>query len=107
MEYEHTERRKEARYPIEANVIVHKNSGANISATATDISGAGMLLHVEQPSEFSLDETVTVEAELPDIPGKPFSAWGAGRIVRIDGCRFGIQLYAGTFDAGDERLPRV
>ena len=107
MEYEHTERRREARYPIEANVIVHKSSGECIPATAVNISSGGMLLHFEQPSEFSLDETVTVAVELPDNPGKPFAAWGTGRIVRIDGCRIGIQLRAGTFDSGNRRLAGI
>jgi len=98
MQDEHPERRKEPRYPIEANVMVHKNSGETIPATAVNISSAGMLLHVGQPSRFSVGEEVTVEVELPDNPGQPFSSWGVAKIVHIDGCRFGIQLDAGTFD---------
>jgi hypothetical protein len=34
------ERRKEERYPIERNVIVRKNSGESIPATAANISSA-------------------------------------------------------------------
>jgi c-di-GMP-binding flagellar brake protein YcgR len=105
MEYEHMNRRKEVRYPIEADVIVSKNSGHTIHATAADISSGGMLLHVEQPSDFSVDEMVTVEVWLPDEPGKPFAEWGLAKVVRKDGCRFGIQLCAGVFDANDEALP--
>ncbi|HYW47246.1 MAG TPA: PilZ domain-containing protein [Bryobacteraceae bacterium] len=101
------ERRKEARYPIEANVMVHKSSGETIPATAVNISSAGMLLHVGQPSQFSVDEEVTVEVELPDNRGQPLSSWGAAKIVHIDGCRFGIQLDAGTFDPENYRLPEV
>lgn len=105
MEYEHTERRREARYPIEATVIVHKSGGATIRATAVDVSSGGMLLHVEQPSDFSVDEVVTVELELPDDPGKPFAAWGVGRVVRTDGCRCGVELRAGVFDPWNAPLP--
>jgi hypothetical protein len=111
MEYEPTERRLEARYPIEAKVIVHKSSGETISATAANISGGGMLLHVEQPSGLCIGDPVTVDVELPDGPDKPFAAWGLAGVVRLTGSYFGIQLSAGTFDPsldpGDESLPGV
>ena len=111
MEHEPTERRLEARYPIEAKVTVHKNSGETISATAANISGGGMFLHVEQPSGLRIGDPVTVDVELPDNPDKPFAAWGLGKVVRFTGSYFGIQLSAGTFDKGEdpeaERLPGV
>jgi c-di-GMP-binding flagellar brake protein YcgR len=115
MEHEPNERRLEARYPIEAKVIVHRNSGESISATATNISGGGMLLHVEQPSGLRIGDPVTVDVELPDDPDKPFASWGIGKVVRLTGGHFGIQLKAGTFGPGDhpgvdpgaERLPEV
>ena len=111
MEHEPTERRLEARYPIEAKVIVHKNNGETISAIAANISGGGMLLHVEQPSGLRIGDPVTVDVELPDDPDKPFASWGLARVVRFTGSYFGIQLSAGTFgpslDPGDERLPGV
>ena len=111
MEREPAERRLEARYPIEAKVIVHKNSGEAIRATAANISGRGMLLHVEQPSGLRIGDPVTVDVELPDDPGKPFAAWGLAKVMRFTGSYFGIQLSAGTFgpslDPGDERLPGV
>jgi hypothetical protein len=111
MEYEPTERRLEARYPIEAKVLVHKNNGETISAIAANISGGGMLLHVEQPSGLRIGDPVTVDVELPDDPGKPFAAWGLAKVMRFTGSYFGIQLSAGTFgpslDPGDERLPGV
>ena len=82
MDNQHTERRRAARYPMEVNVIVRKNTGEVIPATAVNVSSAGMLLHVEQPSKLSVDEEVTVEIALADKPDQPFSAWGAARVVR-------------------------
>ena len=38
MQSEPVERRKEARYPIEAEAIVHTTSGQSIAANATNIS---------------------------------------------------------------------
>src|ERR1035438_6323468 len=100
MEHESTERRTEARYPIEAKVIIRKNSGETIPATAANISGGGMLLHVEQPSKFRIGEAVTVQVELPDNPDKPFVSWGLARVVRFNDSYFGIQLSAGVFEPG-------
>jgi hypothetical protein len=94
-----SERRKEPRYPIEARVLVHKNSGQTIPATAANISGNGMLLHVDEPSQFRILEELSVEIELPDDPCKPFSAWGIAKVVRINGRHFGIELRGGTFDS--------
>ena len=115
MEHQPTERRLEARYPIEAKAIVRKNSGEIIRATAANISGGGMLLHVEQPSSFRIGEAVTVQVELPDDPDKPFAAWGLAKVVRFNDSYFGIQLSAGVFDPGsdpgsdpgDEPLPKI
>lgn len=111
MGHEPTERRAEARYPIEVKVIVHKNSGETISATAANISGGGMLLHVEQPSGLHIGDPVTVDVELPGDPDKPFASWGIAKVVRFTGSYFGIQLSAGTFGPGDdpgaETLPGV
>ena len=72
---EHTERRKEARYLIEANALIHKNSGEVILASATNISSGGMLLHIEQPAKLTVDEQVTVEVKLIGYPDQPFSSW--------------------------------
>jgi hypothetical protein len=99
MDHEPGDRRKETRFPIQADAIVHTSSGKTIPATATNISSFGMLLHIEAPSILILDEQVTVEIELPDEPDKPFSSWGVARVARVDGDHFGVQLYGGTFDS--------
>ena len=100
MEHEPTERRMDLRYPTEAHVVIHKNNGETISATAANISGGGMLLHVEEISSLSIGEAVTVDVELPDEPDEPFASWGIAKVVRFDGSHFGVQLRAGTFDPG-------
>ena len=111
MEHEPADRRLESRYPIKAKVIVHNKSGESIPATAANISGGGMLLHLEPPSGLSIGEVVTVDVELPDHPDKPFAAWGIAKVVRFTGSYFGIHLSAGTFDPspdpGAESLPGV
>ena len=101
MEHEPTDRRTETRYPVEAKVIVHRNGGETICATAANISGGGMLLRVDQPSGLRVGDRVTVDVELPD-PTKPFVAWGLAKVVRFTGSHFGIQLDAGTFAPGDD-----
>ena len=102
---EHTERRKETRYPIEANALIHKNCGEAILATATNVSSAGMLLHIEQPANLNLDEQVTVDVKLIGYPNQPFSSWGAARVAHIDDGYFGIQLLGGLFDGEDSVVP--
>jgi c-di-GMP-binding flagellar brake protein YcgR len=107
MENEATERRVEARSPIEAKVIVRKSSGETIAATSVNISGGGMLLHVEDLSSLTIGEIVTVSVELPDDPDRPFASWGLAKVVRFNRGLFGVQLYAGTFAVAEEGSPDV
>ena len=92
-----TERRAAPRYPMEVKASVRKKTGEIVIATAADISSKGMLLHVDEPSCFQYGEEVTVEIELAGLADQPFSDWGEARVVRVDGCHFGIELKAGTF----------
>lgn len=95
---EHLERRKERRYPIEANVLVRKETGETIRATAVDISSSGMRLQIDrEPFPLNLNERVTLEIELPEFAEKPFSSWGIGRVAHIGGATAGVQLFAGEF----------
>jgi len=91
------ERRKSPRYPIQARVVIYKRAGEPVSGAAVDIGSSGMLVHLDRPIPFYLGEDVTVEVELPPHSDKPFSPWGIGRVVRLDGERSAIQLCAGTF----------
>ena len=99
----HVERRRETRYPLEAKVLIRKKSGETLRASAVNISSSGMRVCIEQePCPLQLDDEVTVEVELPDSPGKPFSAWGLGRVAYLDRAVAGIQLFGGEFDAHPE-----
>ena len=93
------DRRKEIRYPLEAQVIVRTHNGTAIHATAVDISSSGMRLRFSEPSPLRQGEEITVEVALPDYPDKSFSAWGVGRIAYVDDRGAGIQLLGGQFDA--------
>ena len=92
------ERRAAERHQIETKVIIHKAHGEPVSATAVDISSSGMFVRLERPDSFHLHETVTVEVELRDHADKPFSPWGIGRVVRLEGKRVAIKLAGGSFD---------
>lgn len=95
---EHLERRNERRYPIEANVLVKKENGETIRATAVDISSSGMRLQIEgEPFPLSMDERVTLDIELPEFADKPFSSWGVGRVAHIGDATAGVHLFAGQF----------
>jgi PilZ domain-containing protein len=97
MESRNMERRKAQRYAIRTKVVIRREHGEPISAVATDISSSGMLVHPDPPAPFHLGEAVTVEVELPEDSDQPFSPWGIGRIVRLDGEKSAIQLSAGCF----------
>jgi hypothetical protein len=93
-----TERRREGRFPVQATVIVRKANGETVHATAVDISGSGMRVCLDQIDVLVVGEQVTVDVELPELPDKPFSAWGFGRVAYVDAAGAGIQLFAGHFD---------
>ena len=93
-----TERRREIRYPSEAQVALMKKDGQVIRATAVDISSSGMRVRFGNQCPLAVDEELTVDVELPDQPDKPFSSWGVGRVAYVDGGDAGIQLFGGRFD---------
>ena len=97
MESDNLERRSAPRYPIPARVVVHRESGAPIPATAVNISSSGMLVCPDQPTPLAIGEAVTVEVELTSHCEKALSAWGIGRVVRVDSGCTAVQLHAGSF----------
>jgi c-di-GMP-binding flagellar brake protein YcgR len=100
------ERRREFRYPVEAEVILRKKDGESIHATAVDISSSGMRLHLPERCRLILYEEVSVEVQLPECEDKPFSSWGLGRVAYLNGNRAGIQLFGGKFDPANPGASR-
>jgi len=82
---------------METTVVVRKESGETIPARAVNISSSGMLVRLEGPLPFHVGETVTVEVQLSSHSDRPFSSWGIGQVVRLDGRRSAIHLRAGSF----------
>jgi hypothetical protein len=99
------DRRREVRYPTEANVQLRKKDGDTMRATAVDISSSGMRIRFGEHCPLRLDEDVTVEVELVEYPDKPFSAWGLGRVAYVSGGDAGIQLFGGQFDPEPGAMP--
>jgi hypothetical protein len=102
-----SERRKETRYSIHANVLVHRSDGETLRAKAANISGGGMLIEVDPPAVLVTGEEVEVEVEVRDVPGKPFACWGLAKVVRSEGSHFGVQLTAATFTNQDLQPPEA
>lgn len=101
MEDSSPERRKEVRYPVEAKVVIRRESGETVRGMATNISSSGMRLCLEEGWQLGLHENVAVEIELPEHTERRFSSWGLGRIAYLDDNCAGIQLFGGEF----ERVP--
>jgi len=97
MESSPNERRRAARYPIEARVNVRTNSGRTFTATAVNISSSGMLLQMAQPFPLSLGEEVTVDVDLADPSDHAWSVWGLAKVVRLDHLHSAVHLSAGSF----------
>lgn len=97
MDQKALERRRELRYPLEANAILRKENGECLRAKAVDISSSGMQLELDQPALLEPEEVVTVELELAGQPDKPLSSWGVGRIAHLNSKRIGVELFAGRF----------
>jgi hypothetical protein len=74
-----------------------KDGGQAIAATAVDIGSSGMRLITGQPCSLDIEDEVSVEIELPELPDKPFSTWGIGRVAYKNERGIGIQLHGGKF----------
>lgn len=103
------DRRVAPRYAGGARALIHRKRGGPVPATVVNISTSGMLLNLDQPTGFQLDETVTVEIQEPLNPEQAFSCWGIGIVVRLEPGRSAIHLRAGTFHGdspkGGEHCP--
>lgn len=109
METDTTERRREPRFPVDAEAVVGlPNSHEFVSATATNLSGAGALLRFAKPVQLAVGDWVVCDFKIRDDPDVPLPYWGAGRVVRADGWSAAIELSAGGLhpldpNGGDHR----
>jgi len=97
VELGHTERRRAPRFPSSAKVVVRGHGGEAVCGTAVNISSSGILAQLDGQVSFRPGDEVTVEVALPEDPGKPFSSWGIGKVVRLDAEHAAMHLSAGSF----------
>jgi len=96
------ERRREPRYPIGAEAVLHRRGEDTSYAAVTLNSGtAGILLKVNGTNPFNVGDEVVCEVALKDAPERAFASWGVGRVVRIDESNAAVELQAAVF-ASDE-----
>ena len=93
------DRRRASRFPSGAHAMIHRKRRDPVTATVVNISTSGMLLHLDEPGSFQLDEPVTVEVEDPGHSEQAFSSWGIGIVVRVEPELSAIHLRAGIFDS--------
>ena|SRR5271157_2797331 len=97
MEPNGREKRREPRFAIKtgASVEVQKR-GAIVSATTVNISGCGVLLQFEIPTNLKVGDPVVCEFDVTREPNKPLPCWGVGDVVRVDGCQVAVDFKAGA-----------
>ena len=90
------DQRREPRFPIQtgASVEVQKR-GAVISATTVNISGCGVLLQFEIPTQLAVGDPVICEFAVTRQTDTPLPCWGVGDVVRVDGCQVAVDFKAG------------
>jgi PilZ domain len=106
MKHHETEKRKEIRYPIEAEAKVELVKGGQaLWATTENLSESGALLHFEEPTQLAVGDEVNCEFTTRRSPDKPLPCWGMGRVVRVDASRAGVELSAAGFDPTESPTP--
>ena len=82
MKYGGSEHRKQTRYPLQTEAIIERTTGEGVPASTVNVSGGGVLLHLEEESALQIGETVTCGVRLYEQ--KPRQSWGTGRVVRVE-----------------------
>lgn len=70
------------RHEMHTAAIIERRIGEPIAASTVNVSGSGVLLALEQPSDLSVGDEVGCSIEL--YAGKPPQGWGVGKVVRVD-----------------------
>jgi hypothetical protein len=82
------DKRKETRYPIDAEATVQSaKNGGTIRATTENLSERGVLLHFKDPIQLAIGDEVTCEFSAIHDADQALPCWGVGRVIRVDGHR--------------------
>jgi hypothetical protein len=96
MEPDHSDKRREPRFPIETGATVEvQKRGEIVNATTVNISGCGVLLQFEIPTYLAVGDPVVCEFAVTHEPDRPLPCWGVGDVVRVDGCQVAVDFKAG------------
>ena len=98
-------RRREARYKIEAGatVVIEKN-GRSMRSTTVNMSESGVLLHFEEePVHVRLGDDVNCDFAVLPEGDHPLPYCGLATVVRVDGNDVAIELSAGVLSPLDTR----
>jgi hypothetical protein len=90
------DQRREPRFPIQTGAAVEvQKRGQIVNATTVNISGCGVLLEFEIPTQLAVGDPVVCEFRVTRQADKPLPCWGVGDVVRVDGCRVAVDFKAG------------
>ena len=96
MEPEGSDKRREQRFPIQTGATVEvQKRGEIVNATTINISGCGVLLQFEIPTQLSVGDPVVCEFAVTNDTDLPLPCWGVGDVVRVDGNRVAVDFKAG------------
>jgi len=83
-------RRREQRYPVDADAIVERGNGEQIQASTVNLSGSGVLLETAEGATLAVGEQVECGIKLYE--GKPPQSWGHGKVIRVENSRVAIEF---------------
>jgi len=96
MEPEGIDQRREERFPIKTGATVEvQKRGEIVNATTINISGCGVLLQFEIPTQLAVGDPVVCEFAVTSEGDLPLPCWGVGDVVRVDGNRVAVDFKAG------------
>jgi hypothetical protein len=101
MEPTRTQKRREARFEIEAGATVglHKK-GRTVKATTVNRSGCGVLLRFPEPVHLDVGDTVMCDFQMSKESGELLPCWAEGTVVRVDGTLVALQFQSGGWTRG-------
>ena len=83
-------RRREQRYPMDAEAIVQRGNGEQIRASTVNVSGSGVLLDITETATLAIGEQVQCGIRLYE--GKAPQSWGRGKVIRVENSRVAIEF---------------